>query len=107
MVNDTYAIFESYNIVKESGMSLAGGVGLRASANNTERQTAMPDGVKPPNTYAPGGPTAAQDNQEPAISKEVTKLIQSLTKSAHKADYDSIIIDCMHLSKLASKLANK
>lgn len=102
MVNDIYAIYESYSSVGK--VSLPGIVGLRASANNTERQTLLSQGIKPANNYTPGGPAAGEsDESKSKIQKEIDKIVKSITTCAEKADYAQMIMDCKKLKELADQ----
>jgi len=96
MVNDMYAIYESY-LTKET-------VGA-ASANNTERGNVniLYRPLSQGSTFGDLG----QDNEEIKAPKEITKLIKSITACAQKGDYSGIVVDCMHLGKVAGALIKK
>jgi hypothetical protein len=92
MVKDMYAIYESY----ATGNTII---------NNTERgNIAM---ATRPNSQGTTYGDLGQDNEETKIPKEIARVLSSLTKCAKKADYQQMLIDCMHLSKLASNLVKK
>jgi hypothetical protein len=90
MVNDMYAIYESY-LTKES-------VGA-ASANNTERGN-VNISYRPFSQGSTFG-DLGQDNEEINAPKEIAKLIKSIVNCAQKGDYSGIVVDCMRLSKVA------
>jgi hypothetical protein len=109
MVNDMYAIFESYKQLKEDRADLSGlasGSNLNASINHNNRSNVLTGGQGPTQDYSAGGGAAAENNQEP-VSKDIAKILKSLTRCAHTADYSQMLIDCMNLSKLAQKLIKK
>ena len=109
MVNDMYAIFESYKQLKEDRADLTGlapGVTRNASANHNNRYNMLAGGQGPTQDYTAGGGATAENNQEP-VSKDIAKILKSLTNCAHKADYSQMLVDCMTLSKLAQKLIKK
>lgn len=103
-----YAIYESYRQLKEDRADLSElstGASLPAQANNTNRFSGnIPSGAIAPNDQGITAGDLGQDNEEIKVSKNVLKLINSITRCAHRGDYAGIVVDCMHLSKLAQKL---
>lgn len=107
MVNDMYAIYESY-ITKEtvatdpSRNTLSGTPRLPASITNTAgRSNILATGQGPTTDQGISRGDLGQDNQEVKVPKEILKVIDSLVKSTHKADWRSqMLIDCMQLRKL-------
>jgi hypothetical protein len=102
MVNDMYAIYESYKQLNEDRTDLSGlstGSKLPAQANNTNRFS----GNIPSGAIAPVDQGISQDNEEKDIPKDILNLLKSISKGAHKADHGSVIIDCARLRKVLSK----
>ena len=100
-----YAIYESYKQLKEDRSDLSGlasGSSLTANINHTETKPQLSGGVRPTADQGITAGDLGQDNEEVKVSKDILKLINSLTRCAHKGDYSGMVIDCMHLSKLAS-----
>jgi hypothetical protein len=105
MVKDIYAINESYSKVAKIEVH-PGTVGLRASINNTERQSLLSNGVKSPNNYTPGGPVAGESNETRSkAQKEIATILSRLTKQASEARYDKMAIDCKLLKDLIDQVA--
>jgi hypothetical protein len=101
MVNDIYAIYESYTQkITEGTLPLPPGSGLRANANHTERQTLLPTGVKASNDYQPGGPIAGECDE---TQSKIDKILKTLSFCAGKADYAQMILDCKTLKDLVDK----
>jgi hypothetical protein len=110
MVNDMYAIYESYKQLREDRADLSGlsnGSNLTANINHTETKPQLSGGVSPTTDQGITAGDLGQDNEEVKVSKDILKLINSITRCAHKGDYSSIVVDCMHLSKLASARIKK
>ena len=96
MVKDIYAIYESYATGSTVGAT---------NIDNTERgNVAM---VTRPNSQGTTYGDLGQDNEETKIPKEIAKILTSLSNCAKKADYQQMLVDCMHLSKLAGNLIKK
>jgi hypothetical protein len=106
MVNDMYAIYESYTQVRESG-NLAGGVNLPGNINHTTTKNQLSTGVGPTFDQGITSGDLGQDNEEIKAPKEISKLIKSITACAHRGDYSGIVVDCMRLSKAAAALVKK
>ena len=112
-----YAIYESYVQLKEAWndtdsmtrSGLAGGVGLAPDINDNTSKNMLSSGVR--STTDQGSTSGdlglGQDNEEIKAPKEILKLINSLTRCAHKGDYAGIVVDCMRLSKIASAHVKK
>lgn len=101
-----YAIFESYKQLREDRADLSGlslGVKLPAQANNTNRFS----GNIPSGAIAPVDQGVSQDNEEKNIPKDILKVIKAISNSAHKADHESVIVDCVKLRKVLSKYTIK
>jgi len=104
MVNDIYAIMESYSRVAE-GNALPGVVGLRASINNTERQSLLSTGVKAPNNYTPGGPVAGESDESTSkIKKEISAVVARLAAQAVEGNYGKMVLDCKALKDLLDQV---
>jgi hypothetical protein len=106
MVNDMYAIYESYAQVRENS-DLADGVSLPANINHTTTKNQLSTGVRATIDQGITSGDLGQDNEEIKAPKDITKLIKSITACAQKGDYSGIVIDCMRLSKAASALVKK
>jgi hypothetical protein len=100
MVNDMYAIYESYKLLKEDVP--------RANANHTtEFGSNLPQYARYPNPQGLTSGDLGQDNEETTIPKDILKILNSITNSAHKADHSNVIIDCSRLRKVLSKYSIK
>ena len=105
-----YAIYESYKQLKEDRADLSGlaiGSGLSGNINHTETKPQLSGGVRSTTDQGITAGDLGQDNEEVKVSEDVLKLINSITRCAHKGDYSGIVVDCMHLSKLASARIKK
>jgi hypothetical protein len=101
MVNDIYAIYESYTQkITEGTLPLPSGSSLKASINHTGRQNLLSTGVKAPNDYQPGGPVAGEANE---TQSKIDKVLKSLTSCASKADYAQMAFDCKTLKDLVDQ----
>jgi hypothetical protein len=106
MVDDMYAIYESYTQVRE-GSDLTGGINLPANINHSTTKIQLPTGVKPTFDQGITAGDLGQDNEEIKAPKEIAKLIRSITTCAQRGDYSGIVVDCMRLSKAAGALVKK
>jgi len=93
MDNDIYAIFESYT----SGNTVGA-----ANIDHTERGNVNMS-FRPTSQGTTAG-DLSQDNEEIKAPKEIAKVLKSLIRCANKADYQQMLVDCMHLNTAIKKL---
>lgn len=107
MVDDIYAIYESYLTKETVNAGGLGGAPLPGSPSSSASITNSDGGFRGGNTqYRPNSQgitpgDLGQDNQEVVVPKAILKIINSLVKNTHKTDWHSqMLVDCMNLRKL-------
>lgn len=103
-----YAIYESYILQKEAwndldSMSRSGlnsGVNQTAAINDNMTKNTLSTGVKPTIDNGMTSGDLGQDNEETGLPKDITKLLNSISSCAQKADHGGVIVDCKRLRKV-------
>jgi hypothetical protein len=115
MVKDMYAIYESYILQKEAwndlgSMSKSGlnsGVNQTAAINDNMTKNILSTGQSPTTNQGSTLGDLGQSNEETSLPKDITKLLNSISACAQKADHSGVIVDCKRLREALTKYSFK
>ena len=110
-----YAIYESYVQLKEAwndlgSMSRSGlnsGVDQTAAINDNNTKNVLSIGQGPTTSQGSTTGDLGQSNEETSLPKDITKLLNSISSCAQKADHSGVIIDCKRLREALAKYTFK